>query len=91
MYQLSGAGQTALRDTPFAVITEVAIVGFFFAMRSCEATTTAKPGRTRIIDLGGVTFRDKNNCIILHASALLESAYRVTLTFADQKNKMKND
>jgi hypothetical protein len=91
MYKLSGAGPTSLRDTPFAVIAEIAIVGFFFAMRSCEATTTTKPGRTRIIDLDGVTFRDKSNCIIPHTSALLESAYRVTLTFADQKNKTKND
>jgi hypothetical protein len=38
MYQLSGAGQAALRDTPFPVITEITILGFFFAMRSCEAT-----------------------------------------------------
>jgi hypothetical protein len=60
------------------VIAEIAIIGFFFAMRSCEATTTTKLGRTRIIDLDGMTFRDKNNCIILHTSALLESAYRVT-------------
>jgi hypothetical protein len=28
----------------------------FLPMRSCEATTTTKPGRTRIIDLDGVTF-----------------------------------
>jgi hypothetical protein len=91
MYQLSGAGRTALRDTPFAVITEIAIVAFFFAMRSCETTTTAKPGRTRIIDLDGVTFRDKKNCIIPHTSTRLPNAYRVTVTFADQKNKKKND
>jgi hypothetical protein len=80
MYQLSGAGQTALRDTPFAVTVEIAIVGLFFAMRSREATTTTKPGRTRIINL-------ENDCIILHSSALLANAYRITLTFADQKNK----
>jgi hypothetical protein len=91
MYQLSGAGSTALCDTPFAVISEIAIVGFFFAMRSCEATTTPKPGRTQIVDLDGVTFGDENNYIIPHTSALLESAYRVTVTFADQKNKTKND
>jgi hypothetical protein len=91
MYQLSGAGQTALRDTPFAVIAEIAIVGFFFDTRSCEATATAKSGRTRIIEIDGVTFRDKNNCIILRSSAYLANAYRVTLAFADQKNKTKND
>jgi hypothetical protein len=90
MYQLSGASLTALRDTPFAVIAEIAIVSFFFAMRSCEATTTAKAGRTRIIDLDGITFRDENNCIIHHSSALLANAYQVTLTFADQ-SKTKND
>jgi hypothetical protein len=47
--------------------------------------------RTRIIDLGGITVRDENDYIIPHTSALLESAYRVKVTFADQKNKTKND
>jgi hypothetical protein len=73
------------------VITEIAIVAFFFAMRSCETTTTAKRGRTRITDLDGVTFRDKKNCIIPHTSARLPNAYRVTVAFADQKNRKKND
>jgi hypothetical protein len=45
MYQLSGAGQTALRDDSFAVIAEIAIVGFFFAMRPAKLRPLPKRRR----------------------------------------------
>ena len=74
-----------------AFTTELAIVGFFFAMRLCEFTATPREGRTKIIDLQGVTFRDRNNQIMPHSSPDLNSAKRVTVTFAAQKNGVKQD
>ena len=91
MHKLSGARTTVLRDTPFAVVTELATFAFFFAMRSCEFTTTAKPGRTKLADLDCIIFRDRSNRIIPHSSPLLESSFRVTVTFSRQKSKLRNE
>lgn len=91
MYALSGAELLASRDSHFAIISEIAIVGFFFAMRSCECTSTPTPGRTRIISLQGVTFRNALNQVVPHDDpALAESRY-VSLTFQNQKNGCKDD
>jgi hypothetical protein len=91
MYLRSGAGVTTTRDTLYAVAAELSIVAYFFAMRSCEFTLTPQPGQTKIIRLRGITFRDRHNKELAHSSPELTQAYRVTLTFEDQKNGTKND
>ena len=78
-------------DTLYSIITELTIMAFFFAMRSCEFTLTPHPGRTQVIRLRGVLFRDSDNHQIDHASPHLSTAERVTLTFEDQKNGLKMD
>jgi hypothetical protein len=91
MYRLAGVGLAATHDSPLAVAAELAIVAFFYAMRSCECTTTPTPGRTKIINLLGMIFRDKRKKEVPHDSPhLMESAY-VSFTFIDQKNKEKMD
>ena len=87
MYTLSDAGVSSTQDLPAAIITELAIMGYFFAMRSCEFTTTPTPGRTKIIQLDGITFRDRGNQILRHDSLALHRAYRVTITFANKKKR----
>ena len=61
-------------------------------MRSCEFTLTPQPGRTKIIRLRGIVFRDVDNVTLPNDNPLaLTRAFRVTLTFEDQKNGTKND
>jgi hypothetical protein len=91
MFDLAGAGLPLTQDTAMSVTTELAIAGYFFAMRSCEFTTTPKPGRTKIIAISGIHFRDRKNRTIEHDSPALAQAHRVTITFVNQKNGMKND
>ena len=74
-----------------AVIADLSIAGYFYAMRSCEFTRTPRPGRTKTITLGGLTFRDRDNNVIDHGSQKLHRAARVTVTFEDQKNGTKQD
>lgn len=89
MFEESGAGLRA--DTKGAVVSEIAIVAYFYAMRSCEITATPTPGRTRITRLRGVIFRDASHKEIPHKSAQLSAASRVTVTFENQKNGLKMD
>ncbi len=81
----------ATKDTAFAIVAELSIVAFFFAMRSCEISLTPSPGRTRVIRLSGVVFRDAANREIDHHHKNLADAVRVTVTFEDQKNGTKMD
>jgi len=78
-------------DSPFATATDLTIAGFFYATRSCEVTTTPKPGKTRILQLDGIVFRTETGAVIAHDSPLLHLAFRVTVVFVDQKNKTKRD
>lgn len=91
MYSLSGAELPESRDSHFAITSEIAIVGFFFAMRSCECTSTPTPGRTSIISLQGVVFRNTDNQIVPHNDPSLNQSRYVTLTFQNQKNGCKDD
>jgi hypothetical protein len=65
-------------------------VAFFYAMRSCEHTTSRIPGRTKIIDIGHVTFRDRRKRILPFPCNVTDAEY-VTITFKDQKNGKKMD
>jgi hypothetical protein len=90
MYTLAGSEFLETRDTPAAIAADLAILGLFFAMRSCENTTTPKPGRTKTVDMNGVTFLDSNKREIPHDHPGIALAAHVTLLFADQKNRDKN-
>ena len=78
-------------DMLYAIMADLTIKAFFFAMRSCEFTLTPLPGRTKITRLRGVLFRDQDNQEIDHQFPTLALAERVTLTFDDQKNGTKMD
>ena len=90
MYTLAGLEFEVTRDTPAAIATDLAILGLFFAMRSCENTTTPKPGRTKIVDMIGVIFLDSDKREIPQNHPGISLAAHVTLLFADQKNRDKN-
>jgi hypothetical protein len=90
MYQLAGLGFPATHDTPAAIAADLAIAGFFFAMQSCENTTTPKPGCTRTVTMDGITFLDPDKREIPQDHPGLEMAAHVTFIFVDQKNKDKN-
>ena len=92
MFVQSGATEALTKDTMFAILSELAIMAYFFAMRSCEFTLPAPlPGRTKVIHLWGIVFRDKSNQEVDHRSPSLHQAERVTLTFENQKNGQKMD
>ena len=80
-------------DKRWAAVADLAILAYFFAMRSCEITTTPNRGRTKIIRLGGVAFRNKEGreMDIRNYDDLLKEATRITVTFEDQKNGLKMD
>ena len=46
------------KDDPHAVVADLVIGAFFFAMRSCEFSKTPRAGRTKCITLGDIVFRD---------------------------------
>jgi len=81
-----------IRDSTMAVTADLAIAAYFFAMRSCEFTATPSPGRTKIIRLSGVVFRDAAHRVIPHSNhTALKTADRVTITFEDHKNGLRMD
>ena len=91
MYSQSGCGSGKRGDSEAAIVADIAIVAYFFAMRSCEITETPTPGRTKITRLRGVTLRDHGNREMDHHTEDLATARRVTVTFENQKNGLKND
>jgi hypothetical protein len=91
MHALAGLDLPTTHDLPAAVAADLAIVGLFFAMRSCENTTTPQPGRTKTVDMAGVTFLDRDKRETPHEHPGLSLAVCVTFLFADQKNREKND
>ena len=90
MHTLAGLDFQVTRDLPAAIAADLAIAGLFFAMRSCESTTTPQPGRTKTVAMDGITFLDKEKQEIAHDHPGLAMAEHVTYLFVDQKNKDKN-
>jgi hypothetical protein len=89
---LEASQHSAIIDTAPAVVADLVIGAFFFAMRACEYTKPRSAGRTKCIDLAGIVFRTKNNAVIAHDNPrLLELAEYVTITFVNQKNGIKMD
>jgi hypothetical protein len=82
----------AIRDAAPAVVADIVIGAFFFAMRSCEYSKPHIAGRTRCINLQGLIFRTTNNTIIDHDDpGLLTISEFITITFVNQKNGQKMD
>jgi hypothetical protein len=88
MYTLAGLDFPATSDLPAAIAAGLAIAGLFFTMRSCENSTTPKPGRTKTVAMAGIIFLDKEKREIAHDHPGLAMA--VTYLFVDQKNRDKN-
>ena len=66
--------------------------GFFFAMRGCEFVEVPKRGRTKILILDGLVFRDRGGRVLNHDNKNLETHSRwVTVTYRDQKSGKKLD
>jgi hypothetical protein len=89
MFRRAGVSESLTTDTMFAITAELAIMAYFFAVRSCEFTLTPLPGRTKTIHLRGVVFRDKQNNEVDHRSPKLHMTARVTITFENQKHEPK--
>ena len=90
-YTLAGLAFPESRDTPPAIAADLAIVGLFFAIRSCKNTiATPQPGKTKTVDMLGLTFLDNNKLEIPQDHPGLALAVYVTFLFADQKNRDKN-
>jgi hypothetical protein len=90
LFKLSGAGSSAMRDTAPAVTAKLSIAAFFYAMRSCEHTTSRTPGRTKIIDIRHITLRNWRKNILPFPCNVSDPEY-VTIVFMDQKNGKKMD
>jgi hypothetical protein len=83
MHALAGLALPTTHDLPAAVAADLAIVGLFFAVRSCENTTTPQPGRTKTVNMAGVTFWDRNKREIPHEHPGLSLPVCVTFLFAE--------
>jgi hypothetical protein len=90
MYKTSGAGIPCTNNSAQAASAKLAIMAFFFAMRSCEYTTFRDPGRTKTLDVAHVLFCDSRKQIIPQDCDVADAVY-VTVTFVDQKNGDKMD
>jgi hypothetical protein len=90
MCTLAGLEFRETHDSHAAIAADLAILGFFFAMRSCENTATPQPGLTKTVDMLGVVFLDKDHRETPQDHPGISLAAYVTLLFADQKNRDKN-
>ena len=71
---------------------DLAVGGFFFAMRACEFCRTERERRTQRLTLGDITFRDRKKRVVPKTAADLgERAEYVTVRFVFQKNQVKSD
>jgi hypothetical protein len=83
---------TSISDAAPAIVADIVIGAFFFAMRSCEYSKPHITGKTKCIDLDGLIFRTTNNTVVPHTDPnLLTSAEFITITFVNQKNGKKMD
>jgi hypothetical protein len=81
------SGKTAQAHT-----ADLVLGAFFFAMRSCKYTKTAKLDRTKHIRMGWIVFCTRSHCVLLLSDPeLLLLANYVTIVFGNQKNGKKMD
>jgi hypothetical protein len=91
MCKLAGLASPQTHDAPASITADLAILGLFFAMRSCENIATPKPGHTKTVSMNGATFLDSNKRETPHDHPGLALSAHVTHTFEDQKNRDKKD
>jgi hypothetical protein len=83
---------TYARDSIQCHAADLMVAAFFFAMRACEYTRTARPGHTKIAVIKYVIFRDRTRRVLSHRDPELQNkAYFITLVFANHKNGKKRD
>jgi hypothetical protein len=87
MYSLAKGGGDSINF----ITAQLAIGGFFFAMRSCKQVQTPVPGKTKIIALDGCTFCCKNKHVMSHSAKHLHTAEYIMITWKDQKNGIRTD
>jgi len=73
-------------------IADLIIGSYFFAMRACEFCRTEIPGRTNMVRVRDISFRDNKNRLIRarDEERLLNEAQFVSVLFTDQKNGNKD-
>ena len=79
----------ALTDVDKA-ISELTIGGFFYAMRSCEYSSTSGERRTKILRIRNIEFRYRNR-VIDHSDPNLARAETVSITFEYQKRDERDE
>jgi hypothetical protein len=90
LFQSTGLATDALLNSAPTLMTDITIAGFFFAMRSCEYSTTPMPGKTKLIILSGIVFRTASKQLIDPTDPiLLVLTQYVTITFVNQKTGKK--
>jgi len=77
--------------TQEAQVIDLIIGAFFFALRACEYVQTPEAGKTTLLSLGDITFRNNKKEQISHQSPDLANCKYITLTFRNQKNGNRND
>jgi hypothetical protein len=71
---------------------DLTIGAYFFAMRACEFCKTKRKGKTKLLTLSCLAFRDrKKRPVSQDDPYLLTKAEYVTVCFVNQKNGMKNE
>jgi hypothetical protein len=74
-FQLLASGPKNKQVSAYAHTANLLLGMFFFAMRSCEYTKTARPGHTKRTRMGCIVFQTKSCCILkLSDPNLLTSA-----------------
>ena len=92
LFKLLTGGPKNQHISAYVHTADIVLGAFFFAMRSCEYTKTARPGRTKRVWMGCIIFRTLSRRVLhLTDPALLKLADYVTIVFEDQKNGKKMD
>ena len=87
--QLHRLSQALPDNNSHQALTQVAVMSFFFALRSCEAMETPTPGRTQAVTLHNLTFRDAHQQTIPLHDPHITNAQSITICFTTQKNGQK--
>jgi hypothetical protein len=71
-------------------MADLTVGAYFFAMQACEFCRTPRRGKTRLLQIENIQFRDQKKRVVSHEDPdLLRKAYYLTIMFVDQKNGEK--
>jgi hypothetical protein len=91
-FKLLASGTQNSGTTAQAHTADLVLGVFFFTVRSCKYTRTAKLGRTKHIRMGCIVFRTHSHRVLsLLDPELLSLANYITIVFENQKNGKKMD